>query len=201
MPKPFAWITALLAAFAAAAACSDPPPSDYPTRPVALGDTSLGAGDTFEVRVYRQEELSNTYRVSSAGTISFPLIGTVEVAGQSPEDVETEIQRRLADGYLINPQVSVVVEEYRSKQISVSGQVEDPGTVAYSDGMSIIEALSRAGGFTDMARQNAVTVTRHNPDEGESVQYTIPVAEIRDAEAPNFFVRPGDVIHVPERLF
>lgn len=190
-----------LAAAAALGACSDPPPSDYPTQPQDVSDTSLGTGDSFEVRVYRHEDLSDTYRVNSAGTISFPLIGRVEVAGRSPGQVEAAIRDQLADGYLINPQVAVVVQEYRSKQISISGQVETPGTIAYADGMTIIEALSRAGGFTDMARQNAVTVTREQTGGEGSVQYTIPVADIRDAEAPNFFVRPGDVIHVPERLF
>lgn len=183
--------------------CGGPSASDYPTQRVYLEDTSLGAGDSFEVRVYRQEDLSATYRVSSAGTISFPLIGTVEVSGKAPEEVQEEIRERLGDGYLINPQVSVVVKEYRSKQISVFGQVGEPGTIPYIDGMTIIEAMSHAGGFTEMAKENAVTVTRSQGEgEGEgNVQYTVPVADIRDAEAPNFFVRPGDVIHVPERLF
>ncbi len=181
--------------------CGGSTPSDYPTQPTAVGASALGAGDSFEVRVYRQEELSNTYRVGSGGSISFPLIGRVEVAGKSPEEIEAEIQRRLADGYLIDPQVSVVVEEFQSMQLSLSGQVQNPGTIPYADGMTIIEALSRAGGFTDMARQNSVTVTREREDGEEVVQYTIPVADIRNAEAPDFFVRPGDVIHVPERLF
>jgi protein involved in polysaccharide export with SLBB domain len=203
MPR-LAVITLVALACALSGACGDPPPSEYPTQRVYVEDTSLGAGDEFQVRVFRQDDLSNTYRVGSGGTISFPLIGEVEVAGRSPDSVQEEIRTRLADGYLVNPQVSLIVTEYRSKQISVFGQVGSPGTIPYADGMTIIEAISRAGGFTEMARQNAVTVTRKNADgdaDGGNVRYTIPVADIRDAKAPTFFVRPGDVIHVPERLF
>jgi protein involved in polysaccharide export with SLBB domain len=188
-----------LCALAGAAACSDPPPSEYPTQQVFVEDTTLGPGDIFEVRVYQQADMSNTYSASSEGTISFPLIGVVEVTGKTPAQVESEIRARLADGFLVNPQVSLLVKEYRSKKVSVLGQVRQPGTLNFADGMTIIEAVSQAGGFTAMARKNAVTVTRGAGDD--KATFTVPVDDIGRGQAANFFLRPGDVIFVPERLF
>jgi len=180
-------------------ACSDPPPSQYPTQTVHLEDTSLGPGDVFDVRVYRQESMSTTYNVSPEGTIAFPLIGEVRVVGKTPKEVEEEIRSRLADGYLIDPHVSVLVKEYNSRNLSVFGQVQKPGRLPYSHGMTIVEAISQAGGFAPMAKKNAVTVTR---TEGKKkTKYTVPVESIGDGKAPNFLMRPGDIVWVPERLF
>lgn len=179
--------------------CSDPPPSEYPTQQVYVEDTTLGAGDMFEVRVFRQDDMTGTYSVSSEGTISFPLIGEVEVAGKTPADVERELRERLAEGYLKNPQVSVLVKEYKSKKISVFGQVREPGTFAYSEGMTVVEAVAQAGGFTDLARKNAVSVTRAVGKE--KTKFTVPVENIGEGKADNFYLRPGDVVFVPRRLW
>ncbi len=180
-------------------ACGDPPPSKYPTQEVHVEDTTLGVGDVFEVRVFRQKDLSAEYRVNSEGSINFPLIGKVVVTGKTPVAVEDEIRTRLADGYLRDPQVSVLVKEYNSKTISVFGEVRKTGTLSYAEGMTIVDAISQAGGFTDMARKNAVTVTRKGPKH--SKRYTVPVESIGQGKATNFFVRPGDVVFVPRRLW
>src|SRR6266540_3782318 len=96
----------------------DPAPSKYPTQEVYAEDTTLGAQDVFEVRVFRHDEMSKTYEVSEEGTINFPEIGLVQVGGKTPAQVEQDIQTRLADGYLVNPTVSILVKEYKSKTIS-----------------------------------------------------------------------------------
>ncbi|WP_428267996.1 polysaccharide biosynthesis/export family protein [Haliangium sp.] len=181
------------------AGCGDPPPSEYPTQQVYVEDTTLGPGDVFDVRVFRQDDMSGTYSVSAEGTISFPLVGTVEVAGRTPAEVERTLRERLADGFLKNPQVSVLVKEYKSKKVSVFGEVKKPGTLLYSEGMTVVEAVAQAGGFTDLARKNAVTVTRTLA--GEKTNYTVPVQDIGRGQADNFFVRPGDVVFVPRRLW
>lgn len=179
--------------------CGDPPASVYPDQQVYQEDTTLGVGDVFDVRVFQHKEMSSTYSTSAEGSISFPLIGQVIIAGKTPAAVEQEIQSRLADGYLVSPQVSVFVKEYRSKKLSIFGQVRKPGTLAYTEGMTIIEAISQAGGFTGMARKNAVTVTREM--NGKKSKYTVPVDKIGRGSAGNFNLRPGDVVFVPERLF
>lgn len=180
-------------------ACSDPPPSQYPAQQVYVEDTTLGAGDVFEVRVFRQDDMTGTYSVSAEGTISFPLVGEVAVSGKTPAQIERELRDRLADGYLQNPQVSVLVKEYRSKKISVFGQVREPGTFSFTEGMTVVEAVAQAGGFTDLARKNAVTVTRAQGQE--KTRFTVPVEDIGEGKADNFLLRPGDVVFVPRRLW
>lgn len=180
----------------------DPAPSEYPTQEVYVDDTTLGAGDVFEVRVFRQAEMSGIYAVSEDGTINFPEIGVVAVLGKTPAEVEKDIQARLADGYLINPSVSVLVKEYKSKTISVLGQVRKPTTIPYVAGMSIVDAVSQAGGFTTMARKNVVKVTRAAAKSGnEATSFIVPVESIASGKAKNFYLRPGDTVFVPERWY
>lgn len=180
-------------------ACSDPPPSKYPVQQTSSADAALGARDIIEIRVFQQEDLSGTFEVSPECTISYPLIGTVDVCGHTPPEVERAISERLADGYLKDPQVSVLVKEYKSKTVSVFGQVKKPGTLPYTGGMTVVEAISQAGGFTEMARKNAVTVTR--TIKGRKTNYTVAVESIGEGKADNFVIRPGDVLFVPRRLF
>ncbi|MEM9493325.1 MAG: polysaccharide biosynthesis/export family protein [Myxococcota bacterium] len=179
--------------------CSDPPPSEYPEQEVYLDDTTLGPGDVFEVRVFRQDEMTGTYRVNSEGTIWFPLIGVIEVKSKTPIEVEGEIRRRLAEGYLRNPQVSLLVKEYNSKTVSIFGQVRRPGTLTFTAGMTVVDAVAQAGGFADLARKNAVRVTR--VEEGKKQNFIVPVRSIGEGKANNFFIRPGDTVFVPRRLY
>ncbi len=163
-------------------------------------DTTLGPGDLFEIRVFGEKELSNKHRVSSDGTIDFPLIGTVVVAGKTPSEVAKTIETMLVEGgFLKRPQVSILVEAYTSKKVSVFGQVKKPGTLAFRDGMSVVEAISDAGGFTSMAKTNDTTVIRIV--DGVKKRFKVPVELIGQGRAPNFVLRPGDIVFVPERVF
>lgn len=180
--------------------CGDRPTAPYPTStPPSEADTALGPGDVFQVRVYGEEDLSGSYQVAGDGTINFPLIGAVTVAGLTPTEVQVELQRRLADGYLKNPQVSVLLTESRSKKVSVLGQVKSPGTFPYTDQMTIIEAITKAGGFTPIAKKNSVRVTRTT--HGKQARIVVAVEDISQGKAPNFVLHPGDVVFVPERAF
>jgi len=189
----------------ATAACSDPPPSKYPTQQISVEDTKLGARDLFEIRVFQQPELTGDFEVSPGCTVTYPLIGVIEVCGLSPPEVEALIKTKLSDGFLKDPQVSVVIKEFRSKTLSVFGQVKKPGTLPYAVGMTVVEAISQAGGFNEMARKNAVTVTRAERDpqskKSQKKSYTVPVDSIGEGKKENFFVRPGDVVFVPRRIF
>ncbi len=177
--------------------CRDSAVAPYPvSEPAQAADAAFGPGDLFDVRVFHEPELTGTYQVGNDGTIAFPLIGRVVVDNKLPTEVETEIQTRLADGFLRAPQVSVLPKEYRSKKVSVVGQVKQPGTFQYVEGMSVVEAVSKAGGFTPLARKNAVRVTRNS--NGKS--FTVAVEDISNGKSPNFTLRPGDVIYVPERI-
>jgi protein involved in polysaccharide export with SLBB domain len=182
----------------------DPAPSNYSSQEVYAEDTTLGPRDVFEVRVFRHDEMSGTYSVSDDGTINFPEIGLVEVRGKTPATIEQDIQKRLADGYLVNPSVSVLVKEYKSKTVAIFGQVRKPTTIPYSAGLSIVDAISQAGGFTQMAHKNAVKVTRLETDatgQQKSISYTVPVESIAQGSAKPFYLRPGDTLYVPERWY
>jgi polysaccharide export outer membrane protein len=176
--------------------CVDSPMAPYPvSEPVEAMDAAFGPGDLFDVRVFGETELSATYTVDADGTISFPLLNRIMVQGKTPAEVEKEITTGLADGFIKNPQVTVTPREYRSKKITVVGMVKQPGTFQYTENMTIVEAISRAGGFVPLSRKNAVKVTRKV--NGKS--FTVAVDDINRGKAPNFLLRPGDEIYVPER--
>ena len=128
--------------------------------------------------------------------ISFPYVGIITSAGKTPLEIQTEIQSRLADGYLRNPQVTVRFKERRSKKVAVFGEVRHGTIIPFSDGMTISEAVSVAGGFTPRAWENAVKVKRKSAKGIE--EFTVPVNGIANGSAPPFYMRPGDSVYVPK---
>lgn len=190
----------ILASTVVGVACADRAVAPYPiSQPPVATDAAVGPGDLFDVRVYGEQSLSANYEVANDGSINFPLIGLVKAVGRTPPQIEREIEQRLADGFIKQPSVSVRVTEYRSRKVSIFGQVRSPGTFAYSENMSVVEAITRAGGFTGLAKKNSVRITRKVNDGTESI--IVAVDDIGQGRAPNFLLRPGDVIFVPERLF
>lgn len=166
--------------------------------PAAVEDTSLGFGDTFDVRVFGMTELSGTYRVASDGTIDFPLVGRLEVAGLEPPAVAALVSRRLREGeFLVSPSVSVLVKEYASKRISVMGQVSRPGQFPMQMGLTLVEAISLAGGFTTIADDSQVTVVRRE-HLGRLRRF---VLDVEHGEADEFYLRAGDSVRVPQSVF
>jgi protein involved in polysaccharide export with SLBB domain len=159
----------------------------------------LGVDDVFEVRVYGEQELSGLYRVSVDGTIDYPYVGRVKVVDMGSGEVQDVIARRLREGFLKNPQVSVMVKEWNSRKISVIGQVQKPGSVPYFPGMTVVDAIAAAGGFTPIAAQNTVTLRREK--EGRVESRTCRVGEISAGTSPNVAILPGDRVFVEERLF
>lgn len=180
------------------AACGGPSHSAPP--PNAEVDATLGAGDVFDVRVFGEEELSNSYRVAQDGTIDMPLVGRVEVAGLEPPHVADLIATRLRDGeFLRDPQVSIFVQEYNSKRVSVVGAVARPGTFPVTSDLTVVEAISMAGGFTSIADQNGTVVTRKIDDDLQ--RYPVRVEDVTEGSASDFPLQAGDIIYVPERVF
>jgi protein involved in polysaccharide export with SLBB domain len=159
----------------------------------------LGIDDVFEVRVLGEPDLSGAYRISADGTVDYPFVGRISVVGMRSGDAQELISAKLADGYLKKPQVSVMVKEWNSRKVSVIGQVQKPGSVAYFTNMTIVDAIAAAGGFTGIASKNSVTLRREAKGSVESRNY--PVADISEGRAPNVTLRPGDILVVEERLF
>ena len=130
--------------------------------------------------------------------VLYPLIGKVKVTGLTPPAIAQRLARRLRQGFLRNPQVSVFVKEYNSKKVTIFGQVRKPGIYLYKDNMTIIQAVSEAGGFTDLADQDGTIVTRTLDDRKHRIP--VRVKSIGEGRAQNFVLRPGDIVWVPERL-
>lgn len=168
--------------------------------PTGADDATLGAGDTFEVRVYGEKELSGKYRVANDGSIDFPLVGRLLVAGLEPPAIADMIGTQLRDRkILVHPQVSIFVVEYTSKQISVMGAVAKPGSFPMTSGMTVVQAISLASGFTPLASRDGTIVTRRVDDKLR--RFKVPVKLVTEGRAEDFPLQAGDIIYVPERIF
>jgi polysaccharide export outer membrane protein len=172
-----------------------PLPPEERAAPVA---STMGPGDMVEVRVFQEPDHSGVWRVSPEGTIDYPLCGKVELAGRTSSTAADALSACLAR-YLRRPQVSVLIREYNSKKIFVFGEVQKPGTFPYEGEMTIIQAITLAGGFTKLAAQNNTHVTRLV--EGQERKIRVPVEEIGVGRERNFVLQPGDIVFVPESFF
>jgi polysaccharide export outer membrane protein len=140
-------------------------------RPILADDMDyrVGDGDVLKVMVYGHPDLTTTVRVSGGGTIAFPLVGLLQVKGSTVDQVAERVVTSLADGYIVNPQVSVFIEEFRSKKVTIIGQVEDPGLYELSGSTTLLELISKAGGLTKDYGNNA-TIHRKNVAGGGNEQ-------------------------------
>ncbi len=199
--RPVSLITLL--ALAAVAACGGPPAATYPSaatvRPAKAAEP-LGVGDVFELTIYHgSQETKDSLKLGPQGTVMVRQIGEVKALGKKPTELQEEVRTRLADGYLRDPIVQVALVEASSTKISLFGQIKSPTTIAYVEGMTIVDAVAQAGGFSPMAKKNDVQVTR--TVEGDQKTFSVPVDAIGEGTRPNFLMAPGDVVFVPERLF
>lgn len=184
---------------ALAIACRDNPPVTYPTA-VTLDEAqlSLGPGDKIEIVVYAGTRASKSLNVvSDSGEIEIQYIGSIDASGKTAASLQDEIQAKLADGYLNEPIVSLTVLEINSRKVAVLGQVQKTGTIKFTPGLTITEAIAQCGGFSPMARKNMVKVTRQA--DGTKYIFKVPVEMIAEGTRPNFPMLPGDEVFVPER--
>ena len=106
---------------------------------------TVGVQDRLAITVFGESDLTKVVTVDSDGTFDFPLIGRVKAVGLTARAIEQDVTSRLKNGYLVNPQVTIEVEAYRSQVVYVTGQVRTPGAVPLTGAMSVMEALARAG--------------------------------------------------------
>lgn len=191
--------TVLLMGLVVLASCTPTGRQDRPQQ-VGADDTTLGTGDVFDVRVFGEEDLSATYRVARDGTIDFPLVGRIRVSGLEPTAVADLLEARLREAdYLREPQVSVFVQEYVSKRISVLGAVNHPGNFPMQTGLTVVQAIGLAGGFSSLANRDGTTVARRVGDQVR--RFPVHVDRITSGQESDFPVQAQDIIYVPERIF
>jgi protein involved in polysaccharide export with SLBB domain len=193
----------LVVTLLALAACLGPQPYPAPavraSAPAADGGLDLDAlapNDVLEVRVYQEADLSGVYRVTPAGEVDFPLCGKVRVAGTSASEAAERLTACLKNGFVRRPQVAVMVKEFNSKKVFVFGEVSKPGAFPYEEGMTILHAVSAAGGFNRTASKNSVNVTR--TVDGQELKIPVRAEDIVVGRQKNFPLQPGDIIFVPE---
>lgn len=164
--------------------------------------------DRISVTIYQEEDLSRIARIDSQGRINLPLVGEVAVSGLKVGDAQVAIERAYQEGrFLRSPRVTITVEEYSSREVSIQGQIRNPGRypLPIEASMSIVELVTKAGGFSDTAKGTSVRVTRILPD-GSKKNFEVDVESlIKGRKGANvqenaLILEPGDIVFVPERL-
>jgi polysaccharide export outer membrane protein len=154
-----------------------------------LSTYKLGSGDMISVRVLGEDDLRREkVRLSDAGTLSFPVLGEIKVKGMTVGALEDYITKGLKGRYLLNPQVTVSIDEYRN--FYVNGMVERPGGYPFSPGLTVRKAITLAGGFKERASRDKINVIRD--DDPKQVSRRV------DMNAP---VMPGDIVTIEESFF
>jgi len=162
----------------------------------------LASDDMVHVKVFQEDDLESTLRVSKDGTITFPLIGLVHVGGKSPQDAASVIRALLEKDYLVSAQVSLTVMEYAKRRYTVLGQVQKPGSYELPDreGVTLLEAIGMAGGYTRMADPAKITLKRRT--EGKEMLLRLNAKSMASgASSSGFEIQPEDVITVGESMF
>ena len=162
----------------------------------------LSPNDVVQVRVYQEDDLETKMRIGKDGTTSFPLIGVINLGGKTVAQAADLIRARLADGYLVNPQITVSVLEYAKRRFTVLGQVQKPGTyeIPNEESMTFLQAVAMAGGYTRLANRGSVTVTRMVG--GKKTNFNLDLkSATSDLNTQPFEILPDDTITVAERIF
>ena len=149
---------------------------------------TLGTGDKLRVNVFGQPELSGEFVVDGTGAISLPLIGQVEAVGLSSQDLETKIATKLSSGFLLDPKVSAEVINYRP--FYILGEVGRPGEYPFNSGLTVLNAVAAAGGFTYRANKKVVDIK--SADGNQETPFELNT---------NTVVKPGDTLRIGERIF
>jgi polysaccharide export outer membrane protein len=164
----------------------------------------IGADDRVQVTVWRNPELSVIAPVRPDGKISVPLIGDVDAGGRSPGEVAENIKRQLST-YIRDPNVAVIITELRSHEflsrVRVTGAVRTARSIPYRQGMTVLDVVLEAGGVNDFASPNRTKLYRKFKDKTEVFEIALGDILNKGRLETNLFLRPGDVITVPERMF
>jgi polysaccharide export outer membrane protein len=171
-------------------------PAQVPDGGGASSPRSLGPGDVLEIRVRDHEDISGKYQIADDGTVRFPWIGAVDANNRTGQQVAQDIERRLADGWLRQPQVAVLVAERQNREVSVLGQVNEPGSFPFKERLTLVQAISLAGGMNPLALPRKVKLIRQT--ENGPKRFEIDVTAIIDNRREDIPLQPGDIVFIPE---
>lgn len=189
-----------LAVLAVAGCSSLPPP---PTGPQKSIEYHIGAGDTLQVSVWHNPELSTTVPVRPDGRISLPLVNDLPAAGKTPTQLSHDIEARLKK-YVTNPLVTVIVNSFvgpPSQQIRVVGEAQKPQAIPYRNGMTVLDAMIAVGGLTQYAAGDRATLIRKI--DGKEKSFRLRLDDLlQDGDmSANAPLEPGDMVIIPQTYF
>ncbi len=158
---------------------------------------AIGPEDVLVVSVWKEPEISRTVTVRADGKISLALLGDVQASGKTPQQLQTEITSKLS-AYMANPTVTVIMQEIKSRRISVLGKVSHPGSYLLTNSTSVLEAIAMAGGLRDFAKQGSIYVLRYQSD-GSQVRLPFNYKDVLkgDSHGQNIQLQPRDTVVVP----
>ena len=148
----------------------------------------LGAGDRLKVTIFNEPDLSGEFEVDGSGSMALPLVGNVSVGGISLRELEELLVNKYKDGYLLKPRIGVEILNFRP--FFILGEVNKPGSYPYVSGLTVINAIALAGGYTHRAKTNTTIITRGNGDNKTELKAN-----------DDTMVLPGDSLFVAERFF
>jgi polysaccharide export outer membrane protein len=171
-------------------------------------DYTVGPQDVLTITVYDQPDLSGKFKVEADGSFTYPLVGRVKASGLTLHTIEGDLMKRLSDGYIRNPQVTVGVETYQSQRIFIMGEVRAPGAYVLHGDMTIIEALSGAGSTTPAAADE-ITIVRPPPGKragpvmpeqaDDATVLRVNIRQMQEGDlSKNVTLKDGDTIIVPK---
>lgn len=201
---PLLWFAAFTSLLLAGSLRS--PAEETAARPVL--SYTIACTDRLRITVYQEEDLSVIARVDAKGTVNLPLVGEVVIVGKTVSEAQKIIEGAYKAGrYLKNPQVTINIEEYAPREVSIQGMVRNPGRypLPIEASMTVLELVTKAGGLTDTAKGTAISVTRISPDGKKSVfnidiESLIKGRERAKATDDSLILMPGDIVYVPERI-
>ncbi|NCP64768.1 MAG: polysaccharide export protein [Paraglaciecola sp.] len=155
---------------------------------MSLSQYKLGAGDVIKISVFGQTDLSLTTKVPHMGVINYPFLGDIEVVGLTASQLESTLYKGLKGDYLVEPSISVTIEEYRP--FFIDGEVKKPGGYPYQPGLSIDKAAALAGGYTERASRTKITIRRDVDGQQKLIE-----------SQPTDTVMPGDIVTISQSFF
>lgn len=168
--------------------------------PEPVESTTLGPGDVFTLDMVGEKELPREFQVASDGTVDLPYVHRLRVQGLEPQEVAAAVRERLiAQKILTDPSIIVSVKEYNSKRVTVLGQVQRPGSFPLTPGMTLVQAVSNAGGLNAIANGERVNLTRKDRQGATTV--VLSFDSITEGRSPDLPLQAGDQIYVNERVF
>jgi len=167
---------------------------------------TLVLADRLRIAIYQEDDLTTLARIDARGRVNLPLLGEISIGGMTIVEAQAAIENAYKEGrYLRNPQVTINVEEYAQREVSIQGQIRNPGRFSLppESTYTVVELVTKAGGITDIGKGTAVVITRIMPDGTKKV-FTVDVDSIikgkKDNKSEDFLLQAGDNVYVPERL-